>query len=83
MRQNPASAISSNARARFTTRAQGTRSSAPDAALATTPLSGGEWRSWVTIPIAPNAAAERRIAPTLCGSVTWSSTSRTAPLAGA
>ena len=30
------------------------------------------------MPIAPNAAAERRIAPTLCGSVTWSRTSRTA-----
>ena len=78
MRQNPASPISSSARARLTTRAHGTRSSAPDAALATTPLSGGEWRSWVTMPTAPKAAAERRIAPTLCGSVTWSSTSSTA-----
>ena len=78
MRQKPASPISSSARARLTTRAHGTRSSAPDAALATTPLSGGEWRSWVTMPTAPNAAAERRIAPTLCGSVTWSSTSSTA-----
>jgi hypothetical protein len=26
------------------------------------------------MPSASNAAAERRIAPTLCGSVTWSST---------
>ena len=42
--------------------------------LATTPDSGGAWRSCVTIAAAPNAAAERRIAPTLCGSVTWSST---------
>jgi hypothetical protein len=46
--------------------------------LATTPLSGGEWRSWVTMALAPNAAADRKIAPTLCGSVTWSRTSRTA-----
>ena len=70
IRQKPASAISSSARARLTTRAHGTRSNAPDAALASTPPSIGEWRSWVTIPIAPKAAAERRIAPTLCGSVT-------------
>ena len=45
IRQKPASPISSSARARLTTRAHGTRSSAPEAALATTPLSGGEWRS--------------------------------------
>ena len=36
----------------------------------------------MTIPIAPNAAAERRIAPTLCGSVTWSRTSSTARSGG-
>ena len=41
IRQKPASPISSSARARLTTRAHGTRSSAPDAALASAPLSGG------------------------------------------
>jgi len=42
--------------------------------FATTPPSGGAWRSCVTSAAALNPAAERRIAPTLCGSVTWSST---------
>ncbi len=53
-----------------TTRTQGTFSSAPDAARASTPDSGGACRSCVTMHKASNAAAERRIAPTLCGSVT-------------
>jgi hypothetical protein len=74
IRQYPASAISSSARDRFTTRTHGTTSSAPEALLATVPDSGGAWRSWVTIAQALKAAAERMIAPTLCGSVTWSST---------
>jgi hypothetical protein len=47
-----------------------------EAARANEPDSGGAWRSWVMMPSASNAAAERRIAPTLCGSVTWSSTSK-------
>ena len=40
------------------------------AALAKAPVSGGLCRSWSTRPIAPKAAAERRTAPTFCGSVT-------------
>ena len=35
----------------------------------------GAWRSCMTTAAAPKAAAERRMAPTLRGSVTWSSTS--------
>ena len=50
-----------------------------EAALASAPDSGGACRSWVTMPSAPKAAAERRIAPTLWGSVTWSSTSKGRP----
>ncbi len=61
---------------RFLTSTMGTRSSAPLAALASTPESGGLCRSVRTRPDAPKAAAERSAAPTLCGSVTWSSTSR-------
>ena len=46
------------------------------------PSSGGLWRRVMTRPAAPNTAAERRMAPTLCGSVTWSSTmmGRPAPI---
>src|SRR3546814_16176820 len=71
MRQYCASAISSSARDRLTTRTHGTVSSAPEAERAMTPLSGGLCRSWVTIAAASNAAAERSTAPILCGSVTW------------
>ena len=53
----------------------GTSSSAPEAAFASTPVASGLWRAVVTIAFTANAAAERRIAPTLCGSVIWSSTS--------
>src|SRR3546814_1677020 len=74
MRQYCASAISSSARDRLTTRTHGTVSSAPEAERAMTPLSGGLCRSWVTIAAASNAAAERSTAPILCGSVTWSRT---------
>ena len=47
----------------------GTMSSAPEAALAITPVSRGEWRAVVTTASAPKAHEVRRIAPTLCGSV--------------
>ena len=53
----------------------GTSSSAPEADFASTPVASGLWRAVVTIAFTANAAAERRIAPTLCGSVIWSSTS--------
>ena len=48
---------------------------APDADLASTDPSSGAWRSVVTTASAASATAERRIAPPLCGSVTWSSAS--------
>ena len=65
---------SASERARFCTSATGTCSSAPDADLASAPARGGLCRRVMTRPAAPNTAAERRMAPTLCGSVTWSST---------
>ena len=43
--------------------------------MASTPVASGLWRAVVTIAFTANAAAERRMAPTLCGSVIWSSTS--------
>ena len=46
--------------------------------MASAPVSSGALRSCVITAAAPNAAAERRMAPTLRGSVTWSST-RTGP----
>ena len=49
-------------------------SNPPDAALANTPDSGGECRSCTMVAVTPNAAAERRMAPALCGSVIWSRT---------
>ena len=52
----------------------GTSSSAPDADFASTPVASGLWRAVVTIALTSNAAADRRMAPTLCGSVIWSST---------
>ena len=55
----------------------GTCSSAPEAAFASTPVASGLWRAVVTMAVTANAAAERKIAPTLCGSVIWSSTSTT------
>ena len=71
----PRSFSSVSARARFCTVTIGTSSSAPEAALASTPVASGLWRAVVTIAFTAKAAAERRIAPTLCGSVIWSSTS--------
>ena len=53
----------------------GTYSSAPEAALASTPVASGLWRAVVTMAATSKPAAVRRIAPTLCGSVIWSSTS--------
>ena len=47
----------------------GTSSSAPDADLASTPVASGLWRAVVTTAATANAAAVRKIAPTLCGSV--------------
>ena len=71
----PWSFNSVSARARFCTVTSGTSSSAPEADFASTPVASGLWRAVVTIALTANAAAERRIAPTLCGSVIWSSTS--------
>ena len=66
---NPRVFMASSARARLTTSTIGTRSSAPEADLARTPVASGLWRAVVTAALTPNAAADRRIAPTLCGSV--------------
>ncbi len=63
----PASRNSVMARARFCTWAILTSSNAPEADFASVPLSGGLWRRVVTTPIAPKAAAERRMAPALWG----------------
>ena len=71
----PRSFSSVSARARFCTVTSGTSSSAPEADFASTPVASGLCRAVVTIALTANAAAERRIAPTLCGSVIWSSTS--------
>ena len=57
-------------RAMFTARSSGMVSSAPDAAFASAPVSSGALRSWVMTAAAPNAAAQRRMAPTLRGSET-------------
>ena len=53
----------------------GTSSSAPEADFASTPVASGLWRAVVTMALTAKAAAERMMAPTLCGSVIWSSTS--------
>ena len=71
----PRSFSSLSARARFCTVTSGTISSAPEADFASTPVASGLCRAVVTIALTANAAAERRMAPTLCGSVIWSSTS--------
>jgi DNA-binding HxlR family transcriptional regulator len=81
MSWKPCSRNSSMPRERFVTVASGTYSSAPDAALARTPVASGLCRAVVTMAVAANAAAVRKIAPTLCGSVIWSRT-RTMPCAG-
>ena len=70
----PAAFNAISVRAMLTARSSGMVSSAPDAALASAPVSSGALRSWVITAATPNAAAERRMAPTLRGSVTWSST---------
>ena len=49
----------------------------PEADLARTPVAAGLWRAVVTIASTPKAAAVRTMAPTLCGSVIWSSASTT------
>ena len=53
----------------------GTSSSAPDADFANTPVASGLWRAVVMMALTAKAAAERKMAPTLCGSVIWSRTS--------
>ena len=75
------SPISASARARLVTLQIGTCSSPPEADFASAPANSGEWRSVVTSASTAKAAAVRRIAPTLCGSVIWSRTS-TRPFAG-
>ena len=65
----------------LTARSSGTVSSAPEAALASAPVSSGALRSCMMTAAAPKAAAERRMAPMLRGSLTWSSTrTRAGPL---
>ena len=49
----------------MTTLTRGTRSMAPEAALAKVPVEGGELRSGIITATAPKAADERRMAPTL------------------
>ena len=71
---NPAACSSSSAAARLRTSIWSICSSAPEADFASTPDSCGLWRAVVMSAPAPKATAERMIAPTLCGSVTWSST---------
>ena len=73
--RKPRSFSAVSARARFCTVTSGTNSSAPEADFASTPVASGLCRAVVTMALTANAAAERRIAPTLCGSVIWSSTS--------
>ena len=73
--RKPRSFSAVSARARFCTSTSGTSSSAPEADFASTPVASGLWRAVVTIAFTAKAAAERRMAPTLCGSVIWSSTS--------
>jgi hypothetical protein len=75
MTHSPAAFSATSVRARLTARSSGTVSNAPDAALAITPVSSGALRSCSTTAAAPKAAALRRVAPMLRGSVTWSSTS--------
>ena len=79
--RKPRSFNAASARARFCTIAIGTNSSAPEADLASTPVASGLWRAVVTIAATAKAAAVRMMAPTLCGSVIWSSTS-TMPVVG-
>ena len=64
----------STSRDKFTALTIGTMSSAPEADLAKDPDSGGALRSCTTTASTPNAAAVRKIAPALCGSVIWSKT---------
>ena len=64
----PRSDSLSSARARFTARTTATLSTAPAAAFANAPPSWGACRSCITTPRTPKAAADRRIAPTFCGS---------------
>ena len=68
----PASVSASIAREMFTARISSTVSIAPVAAFASAPPAVGALRVCITMPATPNAAADRKIAPTFCGSVTWS-----------
>ena len=61
---------------RFFTLKYGCRSNAPEAVLASAPVSGAAWRAGAITARAPKTSAERRIAPTLCGSVTRSSSNK-------
>ena len=67
--QYPASFSAHMARARLVTRTIETYSSAPDAALAMAPVSGGALRSCRITALTPKALAERSTAPILRGSV--------------
>ena len=63
-----------NAPATFATRAIGMCAVAPAADLRTVALTPAARRSGITTAVAPAHSAERMIAPALCGSVMWSST---------
>ena len=59
-------------RTRFVSRATGTRAAAPAETFHTVALTPTDRRSGMMTPSAPKAPADRRTAPRLCGSVTWS-----------
>ena len=80
MRWKPRSPSAIRPRRGCARRANGTCSRPPEADFASTPVADGLWRAVVTMASTPNAAAVRTMAPTLCGSVIWSS-ARTSALA--
>ena len=63
----------------FTTRCTGIFSAAPAEAWMTACVTGAERRSGITTQRACSCSAERVIAPRLCGSWIWSSTTTTSP----
>src|SRR6266516_1365065 len=63
--RKPRALSASKPRAKLVMAMIGTYSSAPEADLARTPVASGLWREVVTSAFTANAAAERRIAPTL------------------
>src|SRR5947209_10999811 len=74
----PASAYDVRVRTRLVARATGRCASAPALAFQAEGVTPTARRSGTSTPWAPNAAAERAIAPKLCGSVTPSTATRSA-----